>query len=128
MHDPNFKKITIFENYDIKLILEGHAIVTTKVTEAALNLYGNAHGGYLFSLCDSVSGYVMIHWGINVVTLQSSINYIKAAKLGDTLSIEAITVHNGKNTKVVETSIRNQDEKLIAKGTFTMYAVDIEKK
>ena len=42
---------------------DGHVVVTTKVVESSLNYYGNAHGGYLFTLCDQVSGLVVVSQG-----------------------------------------------------------------
>ncbi|HES3185465.1 TPA: PaaI family thioesterase, partial [Streptococcus pyogenes] len=42
--------ISIFDNYQIELAEKGHLILSTEVTETALNYYGNAHGGYLFTL------------------------------------------------------------------------------
>ena len=100
MKDFHFDAISAFENYKIEEAKDGHVLVTTEVVPSSLNYYGNAHGGYLFTLCDQISGLVVISQGADAVTLQSSINYLKAAKLGDTLSIE------GKN---------------VCKGTFTMF-------
>ena len=77
-----------------------HVVVTTKVVESSLNYYGNAHGGYLFTLCDQVSGLVVVSQGVDGVTLQSSINYLKAGRLGDVLTIHGECVHSGRTTRV----------------------------
>ena len=87
MKDFHFDAIAAFENYEIKTMRDGHVVVTTKVVESSLNYYGNAHGGYLFTLCDQISGLVVISQGVDGVTLQSSINYLKAGRLGDVLTI-----------------------------------------
>ena len=78
MKDFHFDAIAAFENYEIEKMRDGHVVVTTKVVESSLNYYGNAHGGYLFTLCDQVSGLVVVSQGVDGVTLQSSINYLKA--------------------------------------------------
>ena len=65
MKDFHFDAIAAFENYDIKKMRDGHVIVTTKVVESSLNYYGNAHGGYLFTLCDQISGLVVISQGVD---------------------------------------------------------------
>ena len=83
MKDFHFDAISAFENYEIKEMRDGHVTITTKVVKSSLNYYGNAHGGYLFTLCDQISGLVVISLDLDVVTLQSSINYLKAAYLGD---------------------------------------------
>ena len=82
MKDFHFDAISAFENYEIEKMRDGHVVVTTKVVDSSLNYYGNAHGGYLFTLCDQISGLVVISLGLDGVTLQSSINYLKAGNLG----------------------------------------------
>lgn len=88
MKDFHFDAISAFENYEIEKMRDGHVVVTTKVVNSSLNYYGNAHGGYLFTLCDQISGLVVISLGLDGVTLQSSINYLKAGKLDDVLTIK----------------------------------------
>ena len=92
-----------------------------KVVESSLNYYGNAHGGYLFTLCDQISGLVVISQGVDGVTLQSSINYLKAGRLGDILTIHGECVHSGRTTRVVDVDITNQEGANVCKATFTMF-------
>lgn len=100
---------------------KGHVIVTTEVVDKSLNYYGFAHGGYIFTLCDQISGLVSISTGFDAVTLQSSINYLKSGKLGDTLLIDGRCVHDGRTTKVVDVTVTNQLKQEVAKATFTMF-------
>ncbi len=44
------------ENLNILEVEPGHVRLSIELTEACLNLYGNAHGGFLFSLCDIAAG------------------------------------------------------------------------
>ena len=48
-------EIRVFENFQEELFETGHVIVTTEVVEKSLNYFGNAHGGYLFTLCSPIS-------------------------------------------------------------------------
>lgn len=121
MKDFHFDAISAFENYEIKEMKDGHVEVTTKVVDSSLNYYGNAHGGYLFTLCDQISGLVLISLGLDVVTLQSSINYLKAGKRDDVLTIKGECVHQGRTTCVVDVVISNQEGKNVCKATFTMF-------
>ena len=121
MKDFHFDAISAFENYEIKEMKDGHVEVTTKVVDSSLNYYGNAHGGYLFTLCDQISGLVLISLGLDVVTLQSSINYLKAGKRDDVLTIEGECVHQGRTTCVVDVAIANQEGRNVCKATFTMF-------
>ena len=54
MKDFHFDAISAFENYEIEKMKDGQVIVTTEVVQSSLNYYGNAHGGYLFTLCDQI--------------------------------------------------------------------------
>ena len=121
MKDFHFDAISAFENYEIKEMKDGHVEVTTKVVDSSLNYYGNAHGGYLFTLCDQISGLVLISLGLDVVTLQSSINYLKAGKRDDVWTIKGECVHQGRTTCVVDVDISNQEGKNVCKATFTMF-------
>ena len=121
MKDFHFDAISAFENYEIEQMRDGHVVVTTKVVDSSLNYYGNAHGGYLFTLCDQISGLVVISLGLDGVTLQSSINYLKAGKLDDVLTIKGECVHEGRTTCVVDVDITNQEGRNVCKATFTMF-------
>ena len=121
MKDFHFDAISAFENYEIKEMRDGRVTVTTKVVNSSLNYYGNAHGGYLYTLCDQISGLVVISLDLDVVTLQSSINYLKAGYLGDELTIKGECGHKGRTTCVVDVDLINQDGKNVCKATFTMF-------
>ena len=125
MKDFHFDAIAAFENYEIEKRRDGHVVVSTKVVESSLNYYGNAHGGYLFTLCDQVSGLVVVSQGVDGVTLQSSINYLKAGRLGDVLTIHGECVHSGRTTRVVDVDITNQDGANVCKATFTMFVTGV---
>ena len=72
-------------------------------------------------LSDQISGLVVISQGVDGVTLQSSINYLKAGRLGDVLTIHGECVHSGRTTRVVDVDITNQEGTNVCKATFTMF-------
>lgn len=117
----NLQPITVLDDYQATMLNEKEVLLTTKVTEKSLNPYGIAHGGFLFTLADSVAGLTTVAGGSYSVTLQSNIHYMKAAKLGDTLSVIGYCTHDGSRTKVVEVKIENQDKQLLASASFTMF-------
>ncbi|TQE90014.1 PaaI family thioesterase [Streptococcus suis] len=117
----NLQPITVLDDYQATMLNEKEVLLTTKVTEKSLNPYGMAHGGFLFTLADSVAGLTTVARGYYSVTLQSNIHYMKAAKLGDTLSVIGSCTHDGSRTKVVEVKIENQDKQLLASASFTMF-------
>ncbi len=117
----NLQPITVLDDYQATMLNEKEVLLTTKVTEKSLNPYGMAHGGFLFTLADSVAGLTTVASGSYSVTLQSNIHYMKAAKLGDSLSVIGSCTHDGSRTKVVEVKIENQDKQLLASASFTMF-------
>lgn len=117
----NLQPITVLDDYQATMLNEKEVLLTTKVTEKSLNPYGMAHGGFLFTLADSVAGLTTVASGSYSVTLQSNIHYMTAAKLGDTLSVIGSCTHDGSRTKVVEVKIENQDKQLLASASFTMF-------
>lgn len=123
MKEHFLHEIKVFENYQLELFEQGHVVVSSKVVDSSLNYYGNAHGGYLFTMCDQVAGVTSISTGYDAVTMQSSINYMRAGRKGDCLTIEGICVHDGRTTKIIEVTITNQQQETVAKAIFTMYVL-----
>ena len=75
MKDFHFDAISAFENYEIEKMRDGHVVVTTKVVDSSLNYYGNAHGGYLFTLVTnqwSCGDFTWLRWSDTSVFYQLS--------------------------------------------------------
>ena len=121
MTEEYLHEIKVFENHQMDVFEKGHVVVSSKVVESSLNYYGNAHGGYLFTMCDQIAGLTAISTGFDAVTMQSSINYMRAGRLGDCLRIEGLCVHDGRTTKIIEVTITNQLDEAVGKAIFTMY-------
>ena len=119
--EAQLQEIRIFENYRIIMMEPGHSLFETEVTDHALNIYGHPHGGYLYTLCDTSAGMAALSTGVNAVTLQADMSYIRSAAKGDTLRVEGIAIHDGRTTKVIESSVYDPQGRLVCKGTFTMY-------
>ncbi|MBO4106664.1 PaaI family thioesterase [Streptococcus suis] len=113
--------IQVLDEYDIREAQPGQVTMEVRVKRDSLNPYQLAHGGYLFTLADSVAGMTVYSLGYFSVTLQSNINYLKAAKEGDCLSISGKCLHDGRTTKVIDVVIQNQAGELVANASFTMF-------
>ena len=118
-----FKQITIFDNHKIITNVEGNFVMEIKVTENALNPYGTAHGGFLYTLCDTAAGATAATLGDYTVSLQGNINYIKPARKDDILTVNGKCIHNGNKTKVINVEVTNQKNQLICSSTFTMFFI-----
>lgn len=118
-----FKQITIFDNHKVITNVEGNFVMEIKVTENALNPYGTAHGGFLYTLCDTAAGATAATLGDYTVSLQGNINYIKPARKDDILTVNGKCIHNGNKTKVINVEITNQKNQLICSSSFTMFFI-----
>ena len=88
------------------------------ITETSMNHLGIAHGGYIFGLADTACGIAAMTGGYNVVTIDSSINYLKKAN-GKKIIAIAKALKIGKTILVYEALINNEMNELIAKATIT---------
>lgn len=119
--DLKLNTISVFEHYHIDVFEAGHVLLSTEIHASALNYYGNAHGGFLFTLCDQVGGLVAKSIGLEAVTLQANVNYLKPSHLGDRLVVEGSLVHRGRTTQLIEVTIKNQDDRLLTRVSLTMF-------
>ena len=109
-----------FEKAQLLIAEEGHIKLRIQVEENGLNLYGHLHGGYIFTLCDSISGMCAYSHGVTNVTQQGSINFIRGFQTG-LLFVEAHTLHRGRKTAVIRVEVTSEEGKLIASGNFSMF-------
>jgi len=108
------------EKANILEIAPGHAKISIDITEAALNLYGNLHGGFIFTLCDIVSGMAAYAYEYANVTQHGDVNFLKGVNSG-TIYIEANALHKGSKTMVSRVEVTSENGVLVATGNFTMY-------
>jgi len=97
----------------------GQSILQMTVRKEMLNGFGIAHGGITYSLADSALAFASNAHGRQSVSLNTSINHVKAVKEGDVLTTNVREEYVGKSTGVYHISIKNQDDVLVAifKGT-----------
>lgn len=119
--DELFNHTVEFKDCELVSSDDESAEIKTVVNESNTNPYGYAHGGYLFTLCDTLCGLMGYFLGYYVVTQQANINYLKPAKLNDVLTIRAQVLHSGKYSDVMDVKITDQDNELIAKAQFTLF-------
>ena len=85
------------------------------------NPMGGVHGGALFTLADTVAGTAAFTTGRNCVTLDSSMQFLAAAR-GDKVRCVARPKKTGRTIMVYEISITDSEERLVATGIFTFFA------
>ena len=114
INNNNFEVIKVEENY---CELDGI------ITQSSLNHIGIVHGGYIFGLADTAAGIAAMTNGGNVVTIDSTISYIKPAK-GNRITAKASAIKTGKTISVFEVQIINEKEDLVAEARITLYNIE----
>ena len=125
------KLISVFDNilsfksyrFSLEYLDHGRAGMTMEVGPEFTNHQSVAHGGLAGALLDTVIGIAAWSLNHNVVTLEMNLNYIGPLKIGDVVRAEGWVIHAGRINVVAEGEIRNQANKLLAKGRATYYRI-----
>ncbi len=105
-----------FNEYDA-----GICEIELEIKEGHLNIGGTTHGGIISSLLDialsgAVTSTILDKSATQVVTMQMSVNFLRAGLLGDRLKARGEIIKKGSTIVYVEGSIHNQKNDLIAKA------------
>ena len=90
------------------------------------------HAGLMATMADHTAGYsafTTVSENFRILTVEFKINFLKPA-LGNALRCRSNVINKGKQIIVSESEVydvRDNDEKLVAKGMITMMAVPSEK-
>lgn len=105
----------------IERVDEGVAVLSMTVREDMLNGLDILHGGFTFSLADSAFAFACNSRNRKTVALNCTINFVAAAKVGDTLTATAREVSLSGRTGVYDVSVKNQNDELVAEFRGTSY-------
>lgn len=107
-------------------IEEGYAEVRMDDCTHVLNPVGSVHGGCLYTLADVAAGSAAASHGRWPVTLSGDMNYLRSGREPKTLCAKAKEIKCGKTVAVYHVDIWQDDEKLLATSTFTMFFLNKE--
>ncbi len=96
--------------------------------ERHVNAHGIVHGGAYMAFADELGGYAAsLHLapGNGTTTIESKTNFFRASRPGR-LTAEAVPLHVGRRTIVVETTIFGPDGKRAARVTQTQLVLPRE--
>ena len=110
-------------NYKLIDINDGYCEMEAEITESSMNPYNICHGGFLFGLLDTCCGACASSDGRGSLTVNSSINYMKAVT-GTKVRAIGKTIKYGKHITVVEGNIFDDQDRLVCNGTVTYYYID----
>lgn len=96
---------------------EGHFVVGQELC----NPLGIAHGGTYYTLMDQLTGMAVAMSGRVGVTLDCNVNYLRSARLGDTVRCAAESVHLGRSVAVYDAKCWDGAGTLLCTGTFHLF-------
>ncbi|MCH5205026.1 MAG: PaaI family thioesterase [Oscillospiraceae bacterium] len=94
--------------------------VVMEVCDIHMNTQGTVHGGILYTLCDQAVGSYIAYKKRKAVGMDGSIKYYRPAFSGDVLTASVQERKTGKTIGVYFVELKNQDNKLLADGIFTV--------
>lgn len=98
------------------------AVVRLEIRDESKNPGGMVHGGALCAMADNATGAVAHGDGRSYVTQSSTMNFLGNQSSG-VIRAYAKLRHRGRSTCLVDVDIRNEEQKLLATGTATLFCV-----
>ena len=109
---------------------EGTATVEMVAKEEMANHAGFVHGGMIATLADSAMGRSVRTLGPEIkraLSFDLKMNFVHAAKVGETLRATGKVLHEGRRTVVLDCTVVSATGRLIATATATFLISRTEK-
>jgi len=94
-------------------------VATFTITERHLQPFGIPHGGVYCAVHEStasVAGFIWLDGRGVAVGANNSTDFLRQAKLGDTITVTATPIHRGRTQQLWHLDSVDQDGRLIAQG------------
>ncbi len=102
-------------------------VVQFTIGERHLQPFGIPHGGVYCAVHEStasVAGQVWLGDRGIVVGTNNSTDFVRQAKVGDTITVTATPIHRGRSQQLWHLDSVNQEDKLIAQGQVRLANLD----
>ncbi len=93
----------------VEVTAAGRAEARFEVRRDMINGHGVCHGGCLFTLADTAFAYACNSYNKVTLAAGASIEFLRAAKLGDNIVAIATERHRGRRCGFYDVVVRNQD-------------------
>ncbi|XP_049884975.1 acyl-coenzyme A thioesterase 13-like [Pectinophora gossypiella] len=117
--DQNLRKVKVIS------CDKGRMVTEFQVGQEHLNQRGTLHGGFIAHLVDAISTYALTANDTietRGMSIDLSVSYLRMAKEGDFVEVEAVTKKLGKKIAFLEVELRNKASgQVIATGRHTKY-------
>ncbi len=106
---------------EVTSVSEGHVQGRIPFDSKFQNMYGDYHGGALYTAADTFCGLAAITYGSYVTTIDSSMQYLRAGRDTKYITYDARVIKKGRTITVVQFSCTDDRGKLINTGTFSFF-------
>ena len=101
-----------------------HSVLKADITAGSRNIWGNVHGGLIYTMADTAAGAMARAAGKKNSTLNASISYLRPAADVDELYAYGSATKAGRSTGVYQVSIRTADGVELAVAQVTMFFLE----
>ena len=108
---------------ELEHVERDYAVFRLEIREESRNPYGMVHGGALYTLADNATGAAAHTDGRAYVTQGSHLQLLRNQHEG-VIRAKARLRHRGRSTCLVDVDIVNEQDVLLATGSFTFFCVD----
>jgi len=121
--EPQFLQNPFVTHNHISLrhVEHDRAEAVLQVGADSVNPYHILHGGAYYTIADCAAAAACRSDGRAYVTLDGTIHFLKSAGPGDMVTASAAIRHRGRTTALVDITITDQQERLLATGEFTFF-------
>lgn len=123
MSNDSFSRWLGIEVIEIK---QGYCKLQMRVREEMTNGFNIAHGGISYSLADSALAFASNSFGLQSVSVSTSISYIKKVNREDVLTAIATEISKNEKTRSYNIIVTNQDMDQVADFNGTVYCTQKE--
>ena len=111
---------------DILEINKGYCKLKMIIRKEMTNGFDIAHGGISYSLADSALAFAANSYGIQSLSIETSISHTKKVLIGDTLIAETKEISKDEKSAVYNINIKNQNNIEIAHFIGKVYRTNKE--
>lgn len=101
-------------------VTPGRAVGELRVGPNSMNPHNVVHGGALSTLADTVGGCCACSKGGDCVTANCTMEYLRPAT-GTVIYCEAVPKKLGRSLSVIQVTLTNDKNVVVATGTFTFF-------
>ena len=102
-------------------------VVQFTIAEQHLQPFGIPHGGIYCAVHEStasLAGYLWLEEKGVVVGTNNVCDFLRQAKVGDTITVTATPIHRGRSQQLWRTESTDQDGRLVAQGQVRLANLD----